>query len=283
MRPLPARPGAVLPGLVCLLLAGHAARGAAQEEGPPASAITWEVGTPKAGWCLYFLMEPKEAARDLARDHRLVLAREARDLPGPVARTIADEPQYAEWVPAELCTYIAEAIWVDGRRFDRGDGGHPIAMLYWGVSAASTEGGVQEGGKVSLRLLGTNSSGLGRAMDIRTVPIDRVQVEVRPVKESEEDEEFYLKLEGATISFIGHPRQDSTLVPAQRTRTGAYVGNNRSLWGVDLVFAPGQIAALAGALRIVGKRGLAKALDRSPIRLLGPMIFEGRGTVRFTR
>jgi hypothetical protein len=266
----------------CLLLSSQSAIAAAQEGGPAATRITWEVGTPKAGWCIHFLMEPKTAVQDLARGHRLVLAREATGLPAPVRRLLTDEPQYADWAPAELCTYIAEAIWVDGRRFDRGDGGHPIAMLYWGVSAASTDEGGADSGKMSLRLLATNSSAVRRAMDVRQVPIDRVQIDVLPVKESD-DEEFLLRLEGATIAFIGHARQDSTLTVGERSRTGAYMGNNKSLWTVNFSFHPGEVAAMAGALRIIGKRGLAKVLDQSPIRLLSPILSQGRGTVSFDR
>jgi hypothetical protein len=284
MRPLAVRTRAAVPGLVLLVVAGSAPA-AAQEGEAPASGITWEVGAPKAGWCLHFLMEPKDAAKDLVRGHRLVLAGEAEDLPAQLHRLVTEEPQYAGWAPAELCTYVAEAIWVDGRRFDRGDGGQPIAVLYWGVSATSAEEGTGAGahGKISLRVLATNSSGMRRAMEIRTVPIDRVQIEVVPVKESDEDEEFLLKLEGATIIFIGHPSPDSTLAVAERSRTGAYMGNNKSVWGVEFSFLPGQVDAMAGALRIIGKRGLAKLLDHSPIRLLSPILSEGRGTVRFTR
>jgi hypothetical protein len=119
-------------------------------------------------------------------------------------------------------------------------------------------------------------------MEMRTVPIDLTQIEVRPVKESGDDQ-FLLKLEGATIVYIGRPRRDTTAAPTERTRTAAYMGNNRALWAVTFNFNPGAVAGMSGALRILGKRGLAKALDRSPIRLLSPMISGGQGTVTFTR
>jgi hypothetical protein len=282
MRPLRVPPGTLLPGLVGLLLSSPSAAVSAQEGGPSATSITWEVGTPKAGWCIHFLMEPTTAVQDLARGHRLVPAHEATGLPTAVRRVVADEPQYADWTPAELCTYVAEVIFVDGRRFDRGDGGRPIALLYWGVSAATAEGSGPDSGRVSLRVLATNSSGLQRAMQVRQVPIDRVDIDLLPVKESD-DQQFLLKLEGATIAFIGHPRQDSTLTVGTRSQTGAYMGNNKALWTVRFNFQPGEVAAMAGALRITGKRGLAKALNRSPIRLLSPILSQGKGTVSFDR
>jgi len=269
--------------MVCILLSTLGAPVSAQEGRPAATSINWEVGAPKAGWCIHFLMEPTTATQDLARGYSLVPASDVSSLPSAIRGLITDEPQYATWTPAELCTYVAEAIWVDGRRFDRGDGGRPIAVLYWGVSGASADdGGSDRGSRLSLRVVATNSSGLERAMRARQVPIDRVDIDLLPVKESEE-EEFLLKLEGATITFIGHARQDSTLTLADRSRKGAYMGNNRTLWTVDLSFEPGKVEALSGALRITGKRGLAKALNRSPIRLLSPILSEGKGTVTFNR
>jgi hypothetical protein len=261
------------------LLATWPALLAAQSDS--ANTITWEVGSPKAGWCIHFLMEPKTAAEGLARGQRLVLARDATGLPPALARVIRDEPQYGDWAPAELCTYIAEAFWVDGRRFDSGERGHPIAALYWGIGSTSAEGSSTDRSGMSLRVLATNSGGMRRAMEMRRVPIDRVQIEVLPVKEST-DEQYFLKLEGATIVFIGHTSPDSTLPKSERSRTATITGDNRTVWNVDFRFHPGEVAGMAGALRILGKRNLAKALDRSPIRLLSPVISGGRGTVTFT-
>jgi hypothetical protein len=82
--------------MVFLLLCSEAGPATAQE-GPPANTITWEVGSPSAGFCIHFLMEPKEAAEDLP-GQRLVLAREAAGRPRR-SRLIADETQYAEWAP----------------------------------------------------------------------------------------------------------------------------------------------------------------------------------------
>jgi hypothetical protein len=254
---------------------------AAAQEKAEAPEVAWEIGSPTAGWCLHFLIEAKDAGRDLPRGRRLILARDAAGLPGPVQRLIQDEPKYADWVPNALCTYLAEAVWVDGRRFDKGDHGQPVSLVYWAVSAAGSGTGVDTA-KLAFRLLGSNSGGLQRAMGIRSVPIDVVRVEVSPIKESE-DLQYLVKLEGATILFAGHPRPDSTLVRSEQRLVAAYQGNNNAIWGVSLRFVPGEVQAMAGSLRILGKRGLAKALIRSPIRLLGPVLSGGRGEMHFTR
>lgn len=280
MSPLPVRLGLTTSGLACLLVA-QATSLAAQEE-KKTNEINWEVGSPKGGWCVQFLMDAEAASDGLAKNHRVVLAKDFTGLPPAIARLISDEPEYADWVPSELCTYTAEAIWVDGRRFDRGNGNQPIGAVYWGVAAANSEDGSSDPGHMSLRYLATNSSSLRRAMDVKTVPIDEVDLKIVPVKEST-DEELTLKLEGATIIYIGKPRPDTAATPTARARGAAYMGNNKTLWSVNFEFNPTAVAAMSGALRIVGKRNLAKALDHSPIRLLSPMISGGKGTVAFKR
>ncbi len=282
MIPLPVRRlGLTTSGLACLL-AAQATPAAAQEEKQNTNTINWQVGASKGGWCLQFLMDAESAADGLAKDHRVVLAREATGLAPAIARLIKDEPEYAGWVPSEVCTYMSEAIWIDGRRFDRGNDNQPIAAVYWGVAAASSDGAAAGQGRMSLRYLGTNSSSFRRAMDTRTVPIDEAELKITPVKEST-DEEIFLKLEGATIVYIGNPRIDTTATPTPRALTAAYMGNNRTLWTVNFEFTPGEVSSMSGALRIIGKRNLAKALDRSPIRLLSPMITGGKGSVAFTK
>lgn len=280
MSPLPVRLGLVSSGLACLLAVQVAPLSAQDER--KVNAINWEVGSPKAGWCIQFLMDAESAADGLAKNHRVVHARDVSGLPPAISRLLSDEPEYADWVPAELCTYTAEAIWVDGRRFDRGNGNQPIAAVYWGIAAANSEEGSSDPGHLSLRYLGTNSSSLRRAMDTKTVPIDEVELKIIKVPEST-DEELTLKLEGATITYVGRPRPDSSATPASQSRGAGYMGNNKTLWAVNIQFNPTAVSAMSGALRILGKRNLAKALDHSPIRLLSPMISGGKGSVAFTR
>ncbi len=271
------RPRLLIPGICGFLLATGSPILAAQEKAT-ADTVNWTVLNPQAGWCLAFLMEPKEAINDLTRGHRVVTAREAKDLLPAIARLIADEPTYADWVPSEVCTYVVDAISVEGRRFDRGDGGQPIAILYWAVAAANAESQAPEAGQVSLRAFGSNSSGVQRNMGTRGLPIDRIQFDVRKVPESS-DQDYQIKLNGATISYTGQPKPDSTGAAPQRSRTGVLTGNNRTIWTMRMVWDPAAVGGMSGALRIVGKRGLAKVLNRSPIRVLSPTIIGGAGRV----
>jgi len=225
-------------------------------------------------------MDPKEAGEDMVKGYHPVIARNAAGLPGPIQRLIASEPEYAEWVPSRLCTYTVESVTANRRSFAKGDGGQPLAFLYWGV-AAGQEGQPSDSGGMTFRVLATNSSGLHRVMEVNAFPMDRVPISLKPLPGGE-DQQFQLKLEGATIFFDGHPRPDSTLQVAPERQSAGYRGNNITVWQVDLNLSPATIAAMSGALRIQGTRGLAKLLNQSPIRLLGPVISGGTGEVLFS-
>lgn len=243
--------------------------------------LQWEVGAATSGWCVYFLMEGTEAQKDLTRGHRLVLASEAKNLPRALQQAIAEDPKYADWVPSELCTYYVEAVWSGGRRFDKGDKNTPMALIYWGVAAA--EGQSAWDGEMSLKVAGTNSFPLTRWMEVQGLHIDRIPIDRDPDPVAPEDSQYVIKMEGATITFIGHMNPDSVTPPAPRQATGVFNGPVNSVWKMSFSYTPERMASLGGSLKIVGKRDLAKALNASPIRLLGASVVGGKGAVGFSK
>lgn len=246
-----------------------------------ADPLQWEVGSATSGWCVYFLMEGKEAQKDLTRGYRLVLASEAKNLPRPLQQTIAEDPKYADWVPSELCTYYVEAVWSGGRRFDKGDKSTPMALIYWGVAAAEGQSGWE--GEMSLRVAGTNSFPLTRWMEVQGLHIDRIPIDRDPDPIAPEDSQYVIKMDGATITFIGHMNPDSVSAPTPRQATGVFNGPVNSVWKMSFSYAPERMTTLGGSLKIVGKRELAKALNASPIRLLGSSVVGGKGAVGFAK
>lgn len=282
MRLARTRAGRLVPALGCLLI-GVSSRSLQAQERTTSDTISWGAEGARAGWCVQFLMEPKEAASDLTRGYRISAARESGTLLPAIARLIAEEPTYADWVPSELCLYLADAVTLQNRRYDRGDGGQPIAVLYWGVAAAPDNGADVGPGLVSFRSFGTNSSSVQQKMGNLGIPVDRIQLEVQPMSDSP-DLNYIIKLSGAQVFYsTGTPRPDSTATASQRTSVGVLNGNNRAIWTARLVWDPQAVGHTSGALRVVGKRGLAKALNRSPIRLVGPAVIGGSGTVTLTR
>ncbi|MEO8634165.1 MAG: hypothetical protein ABI587_02700 [Gemmatimonadales bacterium] len=246
---------------------------AAQESEPK---VRWTIGNPKVGFCLHFLMSPAAAGKDLVRGQRLTLARDAAGLPDAVRRVLADQPEFEAWVPSQLCVLYPEAIWVNKKRFDDGDGGAHLALAIWGVTSTGGQA------TFSIRTLASNSAALKRAMEAELVPMDWANLSVNPISESE-DERYILKLEGGVLTLEGLARTDSIDVenvpfPSQ----AALRGLNNTLWAVAIDLKPTRLGTLPGALRVQGKRGLAEALLNSPIRFVDKVIAGGTGEVRFS-
>jgi hypothetical protein len=239
----------------------------------------WEVGAVSSAWCVHFLVDPLEAQDDLPRGYRTMAAREVVGLPGPFQRILADEPQYADWIPGQLCVAFPDVVTVEKRQYSRGDGGKPLGLLWWGIAAAG-DGMKPEVGGLSLRVLATNSSGLKRHMELSRIPLARITIERAPIKDSE-DERIRIKLDKVEIVFDGHPREDSTLIVQSVHQLGALSGGLRHIWVVETSLHASSVASLSGALRIQGKGAVGKVLKSSPVRLLGTTISGGGGEVLF--
>ena len=89
---------------------------------------------------------------------------------------------------------------------------------------------------------------------------------------------------GTTIlTWDGHPAPDSTAIAGPDSTLWAM----RSLHGgtihARLMWSPGTVRYMFGAVSIQGKDDLAKALGASPIRMVGPLHLDGNGELRFFR
>lgn len=244
--------------------------------------LSWELGPASGAWCVHFLMEPKEAAKELTGDLRPVAASAAPALHPALKRAITDEPKYSDWAPAELCTYFLGWVATGGKRYERGDKDVPLAVSYWGVAVA--EGEAAWDGRMYLRMLGSNSYSLVRAMQVAKLPMEKVNIDDQAIKGNEEDRLYYTKFNGATIQFTGHFNPDTTgAASTDRKVAGIMPGPIQTMWITGMTFTPEKAGTMAGSLQVFGKRGMAKALNQSPIRLIGPAVIGGSGKALFSR
>lgn len=242
--------------------------------------VVWDLGTGRGGWCVYFLMSPKEASGRLLKGLRVIPASDWRDLVAPLRRVITDQPEYASWIPSEACLWFADGITANRRPYETGDGGRALSLFWWGIAAT----GEASGGKpvLSQVTLATNSSGLKRQMELEFIQMDRIEIRRDSVHETG-DEEMSYKLDRTIISFAGHPRPDSSLVAAPVAHDALVKGDNNRIWLEQFRATPTELAGLSGSLRIQGKGALAKALTESPIRMIGSVSLGGTGQVRFSQ
>jgi hypothetical protein len=244
--------------------------------------ISWSLGAASSGWCVHFLSEPKEAAKEVTGGRRVVPASAAEGIHPALKRAIADEPNYAEWVPSELCTYTLASVQVGEKLYERGDKGVPLTITFWGVAVSDGEGAWD--GQVFLKAAGSNSYPLARAMQVQRLPMEKISVDLKPIQGNDEDHIYITKFNKATIQFTGHFNPDTTgAAVAERKIVGLLPGPIQSEWTSTITYQPEKIGTMAGSMQVFGSRGLAKLLNKSPIRLIGPAFTGGSGTALYVR
>jgi hypothetical protein len=264
-RRLPARQGMVRIALAVAGLALASAAGVpAQGRDEPAATVEWDLAAVQSGWCLDFLMHPDASHRDLPRGLTAATASGVSGLHPAVDGLVQHQPEFQAWTPAELCTVVAGRLTAADRQYERGDGGEPLILVWWVVSAVG-----QDGPANAVRYLGTNSSELRREMKSSLLDLERVKAKLEPIPDSE-DRRLRLEFEGAVLFFDSHITPDT--IPVERDHRWHWIvsGSRNVLWSADASAAPEVAGGVAGALRIQGKRGLAAILADSPIRIFGP-------------
>lgn len=264
-----------------LLLAGALATPlAAQSE--ELGTADWEITGGGVGWCVQFLLEPKEAVKELAYGYRAVAASSTDQVHPAIKRAITDEPKFADWVPSEMCTWFVGAVNTAGKRYERGDKNVPLAITWWGV--AVTQGESAWDGRLWLRMMGSNSYPLVRIMQVGKVPMEKVTIDDRAIRGNEDDRQYFTKFNRATIQLTGRFSPDSVeTAPVPRKFVGVMPGPIQTMWTTDIGLNPEKNGIMSGSLQIFGGRGMAKALRNSPIRLISPAMTGGSGSMHFVR
>jgi hypothetical protein len=241
--------------------------------------ITWEIGEGRGSYCVHLLIAPREAADLALKGQRPVAARDYAQLLPALRRVITDEPEYAEWVPSQVCLWFTSGVTIGRRLYARADGGKkPLAIFWWGLAATGDRLGSGPG--LSQIVLATNNSGLKRQMELAFIRMERLEINRDSVSESE-DELFRLRLDRTDLFFSGHPRPDSTLTVGPVLHRWAVLGDANRIWQVEFGAYPTSISLLPGSLRFQGKGELAEALAASPIRFVGTMVEGGTGWMKF--
>lgn len=265
-----------------LLLAGMLAAPLSAQTPEEMGTASWQISGGNVGWCVQFLLEPKEALKEMSGGYRPVPASSADGFHPAIKRAITDEPKYADWVPAELCTWFVGSVTAEGKTYQRGDKNVPLAITWWGVAATQGEAGWD--GRLWMRMMGANSYALVRAMQVAKLPMEKVTVDERAIKGNEVDRLYFTKFNRATIQLTGRFTPDSTDTPAEpRKLTGVMPGPLQSMWTTDMTLSPEKLGIMSGSLQIFGGRGMAKSLRKSPIRLISSAMNGGTGSLRFTR
>jgi hypothetical protein len=253
---------------------------AARAQTDPKPDVVWTLEGLRNGWCLQFLIDPKDANEDLPRGARPLPASQAPNLHPAVRRLIADEPQYAAWIPSQVCAYFFQAVVIGKQRISSNNPKNAPGLLWWGVWSSSNVG-ADTAGRYALRCLGSNEGKIEGSSDLgqSRVSMEDVDLLASKVPDSQDDR-YVLGYEKTIITFDGHPAPDS-LAPGELHQAWLADGTNSKVLTASIALRPAATHGLAGALRIQGKGELASALLASPIRLVGPVQSGGDGEILF--
>lgn len=279
MIPRLPRLGALLGVMVAL---GNAPAAGQQSPWSGDPRFKWTVENTRAAWCVHFLVDPQTAGEGLPPGYSPLPATAAPELHPAMQRAVADEPQYASWVPSALCSYYFVSLLVGGRRIDDDKPGNVPALAWWGVLAA--EGSAADARVVyALRQFGTNNWKIQKPATSAMLDLADVDMLAGKVPPGTDDR-YELQIGKTVLLFDGHPAPDSTLRTAPLDQSWVFSpARGGVVWRISANLQPVLTRALVGALRIQGKDDLANALRASPIRLVGPIYSGGTGQILFFR
>lgn len=269
----------------CLALSGLlalCARGVADAQEP--NTQSWQLRNIRARWCVYFLMDSATAEKKLPGDYR---PRSAHDFPGlspAITRLIHDEPTYASWIPAQLCAAHFDRALVDERPV--GDSAASLdkaqALITWLIGAGGPGVEGQDQPTYYVAELRSDNWRLLRQGEIWALRGERAEPTVGKVPESTEDL-YQVQIGRTVVTWEGHLAGDSASAAPAVEESWYTTSMRNSRIRARALFSPESAQSVAGTLRIVGKDDLAKSLRASPIRMVGPMMWGGGGSIQFSK
>ncbi len=246
---------------------------AAQDAAP--SNVAWSFANLMNGFCVAFLVDSGDARSLLPDGAFPVRASTVERLNPALARAIADQPEFASWIPGQLCVYRFGRADVNGNELVAKDG-EGEAFGWVGLMARATA--EQPPGSMVATQLFTSDWRAQRASEAGRLQLKQVKMQFGQAPKSSDDR-YVIQLGKTTVIWDGRAGADST-VPSE-PEVQLFLREARS--------GPPSLArfevraterrSMIGALIIEGKDRLAKAMRKSPIRFAGPLLRGGQGSL----
>lgn len=248
--------------------------------------VVWRIGGLRNGFCVLFLVDPQLASRNLPAGLRVVTAGEADDLHPALKSEIEAQPELGSWSPSHLCFYSMDTIKTEDYILADKRGRKSQLVALWTVGAAETASGDKR--DLALLML-TNNSRLIRSGRLAGHTLHEVKATLGLVPEVDEngepskDSRFQVKVGKTLVTWDGRHGSDSSTVSGSVAVAWATPADASTRGQGSLTLAPVWASPMVGALKVEGKDGLAKALQNSPVRFVGPLYRGGGGVIRLSR
>ncbi len=246
----------------------------------------WRIGGLRNGFCVLLLVEPEFASRSVPAGLRLVPAGEAEDLHPALKSELQNQPELAGWSPSHLCFYAADTIQTDDYVLSDKSGRKPQMFALWTVSAMETGSGARR--DAALLLLAT-SGRLIHSGHLAGQAIQEAEARLGKVPEVDQDDipsgedRFQVRVGKTVLTWDGRQASDSAEATGSVEVSWAASASGSGKGRGSLSLSPRWASPMIGALKVEGRDGLAKALQASPVRFVGPLYRGGGGQVRFER
>jgi hypothetical protein len=239
----------------------------------------WTLEGLRAGYCIRFLINPRDARKEIERGFDLVAADQDESLHPALRQVLANQPEFRSWIPSSFCLYYSDAVQMKDQRVVKKDE-HKAQMLgVWSVAAT------EQGSKARRDLVPELYASRGRLNELAEpllVRINEISSDVSKVPDSSDDQ-YAIKVGKTRLVWSGRTAADSTRVEAPMEYSWWLKGLRQAIWNVHMKLAPNWSHPLVGTLRVEGKGGLAKLLKASPTRFVGPLFSGGSAELVFTR
>ncbi len=265
--------GCLIVALVGVLLGAAPFRPLAAQR---VSESRWTLDDARGSFCIWYLIDPAIAPRLVDRGTVLAPAGTGSNLPSSLAQTIRDEPRFTAWIPAAICVGLYGQVTIDDEKPIAAGADQPIAIVSHLIAATAPHGAT--GAEFLLIKLASDNRTVRKEAGDRGISMDGIDFVAGKDRGTPEDR-IEFKLDGASILWIGHPAGNPS-VGTTHSMSFGYAGARGTNWIGRLEGAQGESHAMIGALRVVGKGILGKALKSSPIRPTSPL--ETTGTAHLT-
>lgn len=255
----------------------------AQRPGQPiVAALQWTLRGVEFAACVDFLMEPEAAAEQLAPGYQAVPAAAFTRLNPVLGKEDATDSVYRRWIPSRVCTVEAKFMAVGDRLAEPDEKMGREVVGYWGIAATRTDSAPQYDRWFAARLW-ANDWHVERYTEAAYIPLDLFKRSLDSVPETTQHH-YEVKIGKTILSWNGQlVGRDSTPADSIPPTVLIFPGQRGTRWVAEVSAPLAWQRYLPGVFRVEGKDDLAKALQASPIRLFGPMVWGGDSRVAFHR
>jgi hypothetical protein len=241
----------------------------------------WQLSELRKSFCVQWLLNPDSLRIALPRGARLLPAEKNPDLHPALRRVVENQPEYRSWTPSALCFYRMGRVQAESRVVQGGADSARVPVLGIWTVAAETGGTGPRHLALELR---ANDGDLRDAGQAAGLELDRLNVSVGPVPSEDgprpDETRYEIRFGKTLLVWDGRSSPDTTRRSTPIAWSWQAVRRKGGWLTGALTLAPAASSMMVGSLRVEGRDPLARALQGSPIRYVGPAYQGGEGQLQ---